>query len=120
MIYSPDQAADFLGLEMKRKSEKSYALVVSQKQIDDIRTELFKLTDLVLLNKKGINFFKFGQALDSRVGGYSAAYAICENFSDFNTRLSHMRKKIYKTVLENLGIKIAALSPDARQFFCLE
>ena len=119
VIYTPDQDADFLGLAMVRKTKTGYALEVSAQQMTNIRTELFKLTDLSELNKRGIDFFKFGQALDSRIGGYSAAYSMCNNFSDFDTRLKQIRDKIYKTVLENLGIKPATLSANARQFFHL-
>ena len=119
VIYSPTETAEFLGLALTRTARGNYQLEISQEQMHAIRAELFKLTDLSELNKRGIDFFKFGQALDSRIGGYSAAYSVCSNSADLDSRLKNMRDKIYKTVLESLGIKVSTLPSKTKQFFRL-
>ena len=119
-FYSPGQSAEFLGLSLVQCSDKSYRLEVSQDQMNHIRTELFKLTDLGYLQKLNIDFFKFGQSLNSRIGGYVNAYAMCSNLKHFEKKMEVMRKKIYSTVLANLGVVPAALPVNAKRFFRLE
>jgi retron-type reverse transcriptase len=118
-IYTPDIAAEFLGLGMVRHHDLTYRLEVTKEQAVYIRTELFKLTDLEHLNKQNIDFFKFGQSLNSRISGYVNAYLMCSNLKELENKLESIRLRVYSTVLSNLGIKPAALSPSAKKFFRL-
>ena len=118
-IYSEGATAEFLGLGLIRCADKSYSLVVTKEQAIHIRTELFKLTDLEHLHKQNIDFFKFGYSLNSRIGGYVNAYSMCSNLKEFEDKLESIRLRIYSTVLSNLGIVPASLTPAAKRFFRL-
>lgn len=120
MIYSEGETAEFLGLSLVRQTNNTYLLVVSPEQTIRIRTELFKLTDIGNLNKLNIDFFKFGQALNSRIGGYVNAYSMCTNVKEFENKLEAMRKKIYEAVLINLGIQRTKLTPTTKRFFKID
>ncbi|QNB07885.1 RNA-directed DNA polymerase [Herbaspirillum frisingense] len=119
-IYSADQTAEFLGLSLVHRKDGSFTLIVSNEQAIRIRTELFKLTDINTLNKLGIDFFKFGQSLNSRIGGYINAYSMCSNLKEFENKMEVLRKKVYSTVLSNIGIKPATMSSASKQFFKME
>ncbi len=122
IIYSPDEPAEFLGVQIARKTRgKGYILTLSSTQIERMRKELLSLASIPSLNSRGITLKNLGQSLKSRQAGFLAAYNVCSNIKEIVWNLDKIEQKILRTLYrDELGIKIDTLTAEARTFLGLQ
>lgn len=80
-LASPDDAIEFLGLEIARTSEhtSAYALRITKKQIEHIQEELGYFQDFERLARDRVTFAAAVQGITNRISGYRAAYTAASN-----------------------------------------
>ena len=119
IIYRPEDAAEFLGLGLRKKA-KGYALEVMPDQIRAIKGELGKFASVKEMNSRGVNLATLGQRLTAKTSGYSAAYDCCANLKELERNMEDVTKNALRTLYQrDLGIDLRTLSADARTFLML-
>lgn len=117
-IYSPQEPADFLGVEIAI-AEKGYQLRVSPRQMDVIKGRIHALGNLKELRERGLDITRFGSALSSTVRSFAAAYEHCSNMADLQQHLDACRSNAVRSAVKSLGVDLDRLSGDARWFLGL-
>lgn len=119
-ICAPDQATEFLGVEIRPIGNMQYVIEIGRETQLSIKTEILSLGNLSELKARGINIEKFGSAITARVSAYRATYAFCSNHNQFSVRLDQWSAKVRRKVATQLGIKVETLSPEGKWFLGLE
>lgn len=119
-IAEPSQAVEFLGIELTPVGNE-YGLRLGRKQLDSIKAELFKLTDLGDLSRRRVTVSRFGAVLDGMIDGYLGAYTHCDNYDQLERALTAWRSQILERLLrDGLGISTATLSHQQKHFLELD
>jgi RNA-directed DNA polymerase len=119
VIYRPEEAAEFLGLGLRKKA-KGYALEVMPEQIQAIKGELGKFASVKEMNSRGVTLATLGQRLTAKKSGYSAAYDCCSNLKELEQNMDDVTKNALRTLYQrDLSIDLKTLSADARTFLML-
>lgn len=115
-IYSPMEAAEFLGVEICRFKEKKYIVNIGQKQLHKIKEQINALGSLKELKNRNLNMSKFGTAIDSRIAAYSSTYEFCSNHAQLAASLDVWSLGVKQKLAKELGIDIANLTDDGKWF----
>ena len=123
VIYQPNETVEFLGLGLSPKRlGADYELILTKQQIDAIRTELLQLGSIQQLLDNNIKLANLGNAIDSRISGYKAAYADCiTNYNELENQLENLQQKILLNIYgpSGLDINISKLTSEKRKFLGL-
>jgi retron-type reverse transcriptase len=120
VIYRPENAAEFLGLGLRKKA-KGYALEVMPEQIQAIKGELGKFASVKEMNSRGISLATLGQRLTAKKSGYYAAYDCCANLKELERNMEDVTKNALRRLYQrDLHIDLSLLSAEARTFLMLE
>jgi RNA-directed DNA polymerase len=115
-IYGPEEAADFLGLQL-RPQGGDYMLEVSAKQTVKICQRILSLADLGAPENRGITATSFYARLEGVIAGYLGAYEFAHNSQHFEERLEKARDEaIARVVRMALKVDVDSLDPVGRQF----
>jgi len=116
IIYSPEEAAEFLGLELAL-SENGYDLKLSSCQITRLRTEMLNFGSVKELLSRKITLRTLGAAVAAKKNGYLAAYDACSNIEKVAQDLTAIENKALRNLYQkDLGIDISSISAEARAF----
>lgn len=118
-IYAPDQAAEFLGVELVKVGTSGYQICLGKKQFDNIKENIYSLQSLAELRRRGLEITRFGNSLAARVAAYSATYEFCSNADQLEICLGDWAKATRRKVALALGIDLSALSDDGHWFLGL-
>lgn len=119
-IYAPNQAAEFLGVEVAPVEGAGYEVRLGQKQLHAIKDKLYSLGDLSELRRRNLDVTRFGNSLAARVAAYSSTYDFCANSDQLDAQLKDWRKATLVRVAQQLGIDVSALTPDGRWFLGID
>jgi RNA-directed DNA polymerase len=116
IIYTPEQPADFLGLELS-KSGSQYELRVSDIQLQRLEQEILSFSSIKELLNRQITLKTLGQSIAAKRNGYLAAYGVCSNIENLNARLAKAEQRALRNVYrDGLGIDLSKVSSHARTF----
>lgn len=119
-IYAPDEAAEFLGVELALNIHDEYEVRLGQKQLDAIKSTIYDLGSLTELRQRQLDVGRFGNSLNSRVSAYVSAYDFCRNRNQLEASLKDWAKATRTRVAIALGINLQTLSTDGRWFLGLD
>lgn len=115
-IYEPHQGAEFLGVELVKDST-GYRLEIADEQADSVRETIMKYADGPQLLARGITFTRYGRSLESTAAGYMSAYGFCDNFDEFEKKVSAWKSDAMQRLLKNwLRVPIAKLDESQKKF----
>ena len=118
-IYEPTEPAEFLGVTIE-PAGNGYALRISAEQLQAIKRELKKLSDIDELVNQRIDIASFFRKLSSAQAGYEGAYFFCDNIASLRDMLRDVEAYVVETLFcEGLGMKLGGLSPKQRAFLRL-
>jgi RNA-directed DNA polymerase len=119
-MYAPDEAAEFLGLQLRRQNG-GYLLEVSEAQTKKIRHRIHEFASFENLNRAGINLSGFFRRLDGMLDGYHGAYEYANNIGHLESVLTSARRDAVERLFESeLKIDIKNLAPEKRKFLGIE
>ena len=120
-IYAPCSAAEFLGLSLEPvKSGDSYALMLSSKQIEQIRKEMGAFSSLRELLSRGITLKNIVPAVSAKAAGYLHAYQCCSNYPELESLLAELTDDALRRLYRNgLGLDLHKMSSAALRFLGL-
>lgn len=119
VIYPPDKAAEFLGLELA-KCHGSYQLRLSNDQREKIKSEILQLGTVKELISRRITFKTLGARLSAKVSGYFHAYSACTNITELENDLQNIEQKTLRNLYQKeLGIRLNSLNAEVRRFLDL-
>lgn len=116
-ICSPVESVEFLGVELATKKVGGYEVRVGQRQLGQIKHNLYMLGSLKELKDRRVDMANFGAVLAGTVAGYTTAYDFCANHAQLVASLGIWRREVVRSVAKELGIDVANLSPDGKAFF---
>lgn len=122
-ICNPDEAVEFLGMELGRKQDTDkYGLTISSKQIAKIKEQFTNFHDINFVISKNLNISKLLRRLENMKLGYRIAYNAADNRKDFYDLLDIWTQncllKIYSSIFGSQAI--ARLTKNQRLFLMLE
>jgi len=120
-IYAPCSAAEFLGLSLEPvKSGDGYTLMLSSKQIEQIRKEMGAFSSLGELLSRGITLKNIVPAVSAKAAGYLHAYQCCSNYSELENLLAELTDDALRRLYRNgLGLDLHKMSSAALRFLGL-
>lgn len=119
VIYSPEQPAEFLGLELA-KVKAGYELRLSDLQLRRLKQEILSFGSIKELLSRKITLKTLGQSISAKRNGYLAAYADCVNIEEVVTELNKAERHALRNVYgAGLGINLSSIGADARTFLGL-
>jgi len=118
-FYSPDEAAEFLGVSL-RPNNGAYVLEVGSEQTEKVRQRIRDAVEIGQLLNTGIQLSGFFRRLDGIIDGYDGAYKYCDNYAHFQTVLEGVRSQAISRMFEALGLDVSALSLEKRRFLGVE
>lgn len=118
-IYGPDEPAEFLGLELAPTTGQGYELRVSSKQMERIKHRIHSYGSIRELRQRNLGLASFGNALESAVRAYEAAYEHCANATDLAAHIASCRQNAISNVMAQLGICVSRLDAERRWFLGL-
>ncbi len=123
VIYNPDETVEFLGLGLsKKKCNADYELILTNEQLQMIRTELLQLGSIKQLLDSNIKLANLGSAIESRIAGYKAAYSDCiTNYTELENHMIDLHQKVLHRIygVGGLNINLSSLSSENRRFLGL-
>jgi len=120
-IYEPDDAADFLGMEICWRVGAGYQLRISKACIEKVGAKFGSVSNVDTLLSKKLLLPKLGTYLDSIENGYLRAYDGAENHDELRQELAVMKKCALNAVLEEaLGTAVHKLSSKSRRFIGID
>lgn len=121
-VYSPNQSAEFLGLELAKKRD-SYCLLISDKQIQNIHEKFNAYSKIQDNLEKGLKFSSLQNKLENIVLSYKGHYGEAENYDAFEKKLYFWKDNVYKKLITNgFGLsseQIENIGHKTRVFFHL-
>ncbi len=119
VLFNPNDPAEFLGLSIC-KIKNRYAVLLLEAQIQKIRKSILDLGNIKELLSRKITLGKLSTSLRARIGGYFAAYDVCENLSELKEALDGVEQEVLKRIyVDGLKIDITKLSSEAYTFLGL-
>jgi hypothetical protein len=119
VIYAPEEAAEFLGLELA-PSQSGFELRLSSQQVERIRDEMLCYGSIKELLSRDVTLRTLGSVLRAKRTGYLAAYESCSNISEVDAHLKLLERKcLVKIYRDELKINLPALGADAHTFLGL-
>lgn len=121
-IANPDEDIEFLGLALAPDGNGSYKLILTEKQIDKIKRNLYQLNNISQLLNMKINITDLGRVIENKIAGYQAAYRDAHNVDELNAILHKAPSLIMRNVyVKAFGEeKVQALDEPMRRFLGLE
>jgi hypothetical protein len=119
-IYAPDDAAEFLGVELAPSKGGGYQVRIGQKQLDVIKSAIYDMGSLAELRQRNLDVTRFGNSLAARCSAFAAAYDFCDNVKQLELSMGAWAKSTRMKIAMELGVDIASLSPNARWFLALD
>jgi retron-type reverse transcriptase len=120
-IYEPNEAANFVGMEMQFREDGKCHLRVSERTLQTIEARFAEMMSLEKLLQKQITLPFLGARLEAMVRGYVAAYHGAHNMSELKQRLRNCSAPIVQAVLEDIfGPTVKSLNQKERKFLGLE
>jgi len=121
-IANPDEEIEFLGLAVAPAEGGSYQLVLTTRQIEKVKCEINKLKDVSWLVAEGIDITKLTRTIESRIGGYMAAYKDAQNIEELRIILEQCRTGILRSIFAKAfgEQNVRSLTPSMKKFFQLE
>ncbi len=98
-----------------------YELILTSEQLKTIRNELLQLGSIKQLLDNNIKLANLGNAIESRVSGYKAAYSDCvKNFKELENELKDVHQKVLRKIYQDdLKIDLRSLPSEQRKFLGL-
>ncbi len=97
--HAPDEAVEFLGMELGPKPNGAgYQLVISEGQMVEIRSIFRRYHSSEVADKDGLNAAKLFRRLEQMRMGYYSAYWGADNLDDFAGRLDAWMKECSRKV----------------------
>ena len=121
-FHGPDEAVEFLGMELRRKpSAAGYQLMISDAQMREIRSLFRRYHSSDHADKDGLNATKLFRRLEQMRLGYYSAYWGAENLEDFEASLDIWMKECSRRVYASIfgGEAMARLTLPQRRFLML-
>lgn len=116
-IFAPDEAAEFLGMEMRFGQNGKCSLWIGEKTLVRIEERFTEMMSLDVLIKEGVTLPMLGSRLEAMRRGYIAAYGGAENMEELKGRIRNISDPIVHTVLEEIfGIQMRSLNKKQRRF----
>lgn len=121
-IYEPNEAVEFLGLELIPKNSSSrYQLAMSKEKIGKIREQFTQLNDVDFVVKEGLNLPKLLARLENMKSGYKTAYRRAENYEAFEEQMAqwvdNCLVKIYSSIFSRSSVE--KLTENQKKFLLL-
>jgi hypothetical protein len=121
VIYRPDEAAEFLGMEMIFDVNGRCSLRVGQKTIEKIEGNFAAMADIDNLLQKKVTLPMLGGRIQSMERGYIAAYHGAENMSQLKDRIRLAANPLVENILEQIfGVGMKKLSNKQRRFLGID
>jgi hypothetical protein len=115
-LYSPEEPAEFLGMEIKRKGDK-YCLFVSEAAAQKIGQRFAEFSSIDRLMNKGIRLTTLGTFIQNMQCGYRNAYDAADNLDQFKEQLEKLGTGLKECVLMHLfGPQLENLTPSELRF----
>jgi len=101
-IYQPDQAVEFLGMELRLDDNNKCRLEISDRQIREIRAAFREYNDIYFVVENGLNIMSLLVRLENMQAGYGAAYGKADNFKILKGKIQDWKRdcivKIYTQI----------------------
>lgn len=117
-IYTPEEGAEFLGVEIV-KSGKKYQPKLTNKQQQSIREGYTQLSSLKECIQRGYDIFTLLNALRSKSEGYISAYDFCADIADLEHNLISWEISAKRKVYKELGVDVEKLGISEKIFLRL-
>lgn len=119
-IYAPSDVAEFLGLSLAPLTSGGYTLILSTKQIEQIRKEMMAFSSLEELLSRGITLKNLVPAMSAKASGYLHAYQCCSNYEQLENMLNKIGgDALHRLYTNGLGLDVGKLSSAAIRFLGL-
>ena len=121
-ICRPDEAIEFLGLELGLlPGTSTYGLTITEKQISKIKEQFTNHHDLDFVVSKGLNLGTILRRLDNMTAGYRVAYGVADNRDEFFNLLEQWTHNCVQRIFISIfGERaITSLSNNQRKFLML-
>jgi len=102
VIYSPDEAAHFLGMELCRLPDRPYQLRVAQKDIEGIVERIAACGEAPVLQERKVTLTSMGSYFQSVVRGYVNAYSAAQNRDQLEAAVTRAATHAQARVLRDL------------------
>ncbi|MGB3803891.1 MAG: reverse transcriptase domain-containing protein [Sphingopyxis granuli] len=120
-IYEPNEAAEFVGMEMRFQDNGKCYLQVSEQTLQRVEGRFAEMATIDKLLQKKITLPFLGARLEAMEKGYIAAYHGAQNMSELKTRVRNAAGPIVQAVLESIfGPTVKSLNQKERRFLGLE
>ncbi len=121
VIYSPSEAAEFLGLEIVRKSNGLYVLNISVSQYSKVHEKFKELSKIDENLANGRTFSKVTSIMESMMGSYKGHFGDANNYDHFEKCLEKWREWVYEELIcKAFKIKdVSELDFNVKLFFNL-
>ena len=121
-ICAPDEAVEFLGMELRLKPTTStYSLMIADHQLAKIKEQFTAYHDLDFTIGKQLNTSKLLLRLENMKAGYRVAYGVADNFSTLDQQLDQWCQncimKLYSSIFTNAAV--ARLTPKQKAFLMM-
>ncbi|MHA4839381.1 reverse transcriptase domain-containing protein [Sphingopyxis sp. MSC1_008] len=120
-VYKPEEAAEFLGMEIALSQSGNYELRISDKCLQNIGAKIAGLGSVDALLQKRVTLPKLGSFLDALSSGYLQAYKGAANHSELVHEVSTMKRAALVSAIEEaLGRHFTDLDKRQRRFLGIE
>jgi len=119
-IYAPDEAAEFLGVELALNNHNEYEVRLGQKQLEAIKSTIYEMGSLTELRQRQLDVSRFGNSLNSRVSAYVSTYDFCRNRNQLEASLKDWARATRMRIAIALGINVDTLPADGRWFLGID
>ena len=116
-ILDPDQIVEFLGIGIKKESEK-YAPIITDKQKEDIKASIYRFADMnYLSSRERFTLPKLYAVIKSTIRGYDGVYSDCSDYLDFSNTLRQWANSALRDLFQkNYGFDIYKLNDTQKRF----
>lgn len=121
MIYSPDEPAAFLGMEITKQNGR-YRLLIPKKAFEDIEQKFADASTPQGLLSRRVHLTEMGRFFKSLECGYLNAYSEAENRDDLTRLVERLSTGAQRTVLEALFSveRLHGMSLETRKFIGID
>ena len=121
-ICAPDEAVEFLGMELRLKPNTStYNLMIADHQLGKIKEQFTGFHDLDFAVGKQLNTSKLLLRLENMKAGYRVAYGVADNFDKLDQQLDQWSQnciaKLYASIFT--APAVAKLTPKQKVFLMM-
>lgn len=118
-IFNPDEAVEFLGVDIYLQPSGDYAQKIPDAAIKDAMADINSYASIETCQKEGLSFHKVMAKLENKIQGYSASYKSCTNLESFLQNLTMASKKVKQSLLSSgIGNEVLSrMSNKHKSFF---